>query len=223
MSNLSVASIITTLFSITIILIHSDGPSTSSGKAPDTKKRPGPTTAAHRVAFSSRFQPPTFAANDVAFLPLTPSQFKKKESTARINTPNITGTVNFAGNSLGQLPLAAREEKWHRKQGAPLPLDGRHNWDPPTTTIALECREGNEPPLAHFSKVHSTLQWQVVIMPEENKENEKEKLATRKMRTQRNINTMQKKDEERKPAKKILFTTDGSKVGQLLTDNDGNL
>ena len=205
MSNLSVASIITTLFSITIILIHSDGPSTSSGKAPDTKKRPGPTTAAHRVAFSSRFQPPTFAANDVAFLPLTPSQFKKKESTARINTPNITGTVNFAGNSLGQLPLAAREEKWHRKQGAPLPLDGRHNWDPPTTTIALECREGNEPPLAHFSKVHSTLQWQVVIMPEENKENEKEKLATRKMRTQRNINTMQKKDEERKPAKKILF------------------
>ena len=53
--------------------------------------------------------------------------------------------------------------------------------------------------------------------PEENKEDEEEKLAIRKMRTQRNITTMQKKDEERKPAKKILFTTDGSKVGPLMT------
>ena len=56
--------------------------------------------------------------------------------------------------------------------------------------------------------------------PEENKEDEEEKLAIRKMRTQRNITTMQKKDEERKPAKKILFTTDGSKVQPLLIKVD---
>ena len=34
----------------------------------------------------------------------------------------------------------------------------------------------------------------------------------RSRRTQRNIPVMQRKDEEKKPAKKILFTTDGTKV-----------
>ena len=38
------------------------------------------------------------------------------------------------------------------------------------------------------------------------------KLLNRSRRTQRNITVMQKKDEEKKPAKKILFTTDGTKV-----------
>ena len=50
------------------------------------------------------------------------------------------------------------------------------------------------------------------FQPEEVKEDEDDKMNTRRHRTQRNITVMQKKDEEKKPAKKILFTTDGTKV-----------
>ena len=50
------------------------------------------------------------------------------------------------------------------------------------------------------------------FQPEDVKEDEDDKMNTRRHRTQRNITVMQKKDEEKKPAKKILFTTDGTKV-----------
>ena len=50
------------------------------------------------------------------------------------------------------------------------------------------------------------------FQPEESKEEAEEKLAFKQRRTQRNITVMQRKDEEKKPAKRILFTTDGTKV-----------
>ena len=50
------------------------------------------------------------------------------------------------------------------------------------------------------------------FQPEEVKDDEDDKLNSRRFQTKRNITVMQRKDEEKKPAKKILFTTDGTKV-----------
>ena len=139
---------------------HSNGPFRDGGGAPDAKKLPGPTIPA-RAAFPSQFQPPTYAANNVAFLPCT-FQGKEKETATGMKTPNETGSVIYASTSFGQLPLAAREEEWHRKQAAFPLLDGKHSSDPPNHNyIALECREGNETQTHHLN-VHSAF-WQEII------------------------------------------------------------